>query len=211
MKELLEFYKNWMIYLGVFSGFIALILNAYVSPWLTKKIVKKGPLQSIISVTLSLLVMAACFYYAENYIRRDLWKSFYPDFNYSGIWVGETTYEKAYNSSKDVKLPFTVKHKAIIKQDALSISISPTESHDYVNWGSLAIELRDRNTLGYAYWVRYSNHDLFPDDAIGYEELKAVEYNESTKCPIKLTGEFYHCYQGKTPIYSGIIKFYKKQ
>jgi hypothetical protein len=105
-------------------------------------------------------------------------------------------------------VPFETKHEVRIEQDCLSLRIAPTEAPEFVNWGSLALELAEGDTLRYAYWVNYKD-PRFPEKAKGYEEMKVIKYDGGMR-PLVMTGEFFHCAQGSAPVYSGIVTFTRR-
>lgn len=210
MKELREFYIRWMIGLSVpivllciyVAGIIPNIISDYGETcWIVY-------LLKFLTSRLSILgILTALHFIVNNWLWtvKIIGK---PRLDFRGIWEGETTYNKIYLSKINRELPFSTPHTVKIKQSCFNIELTPTRSEDFVNWGSLAANLSDDHTIQYAYWVNYTNMEIFPQEAKGYEELKAIEYKEGK--PIELSGKFSHCAEGQKPIYSGFVNFKRK-
>ena len=210
MKELREFYKRWMIGLSVpivllcvyIAGLIPNIITAYgETSWIVNL------LNFLISRLPILGILTGLHFIVNNWLWtiRIIGK---PELDFRGIWEGETTYNKVYIKKINRELPFSTPHKVKIKQSCFNIELTPTRSEAFVNWGSLAVNLSDDHTIQYAYWVNYTSTEIFPPEAKGYEELKAIDYKKGK--PIELSGKFYHCAEGQNPTYSGFVNFKRK-
>jgi len=210
MKELREFYKRWMIGLSVpivllcihVAGMIPNIISAYgETSWIVNL------LNFLISRLPILGILTGLHFIVNNWLWtiRIIGK---PELDFRGVWEGETTYNEIYLSKINRELPFSTPHIVKIKQSCFNIELTPTRSKEFVNWGSLAVNLSDDHTIQYAYWVNYTNIEIFPREAKGYEELKAIDYKKGK--PIELSGNFYHCTEGQKPTYSGFVNFKRK-
>jgi hypothetical protein len=204
MSELLKYYTARLIGLAVAIAIFVLAIDNIVIPLLKRFLGEANWISLLDSALTSRLTILIMMFSGEIFIRKVLWKLERPRLNFSGEWKGETIYKAAQIGSGQV--PFSTMHKMKITQDCLSTEISPTTSESYVNWGSLALEIADGNTLRYAYWVNYSNQKNFPDRATGYEEMKVTGRGGRGR-PQEMTGEFFHCAQGIVPVYSGDVKF----
>ena len=204
MSDLLKYYTTRLIGLAVGIALLVLAVDNLLIPFLQKLFGAGHWTIGIASALTSRFSILVAMFGGEFGIRKYLWKWEHPELDFSGEWVGETIYKTAQIGSGPV--PFSSNHKVKITQDCLSIKISPTTSEEYVNWGSLALEIADGDTLRYAYWVNYSEPSKFPKKAKGYEEMKVTERGGRDK-PQEMTGEFLHCAQGMSPVYSGDVIF----
>lgn len=158
-------------------------------------------------VITSRVAIVLMFAGGELLIRKWLWRLERRHFNFSGEWEGQTTYSRVWlNETGQALVPYESKHNVNMEQDCLSFQLSPTTGSEYVNWGSFAANLIDKDTIRYAYWVRYSNLERFPPEVKGYEEMNVMRRNWYGR-PEMLTGIFYHCIQDIGPIYSGRVVF----
>ena len=201
MDELRKYYNSRFITLAISVVLLGIAITVYENKFgidsLWAKILTSRP---------ALLVILAL---GSTLINKWLWRVEHPELDFMGEWEGETTYSTVHIGSAPDNLPFTSKHELLIDQDCSHFSIAPTNSNDYLNWGSLAANLQDKNTIQYAYWVNYKTHVLFPDEAKGYEELKVTKRDTNNR-PMELTGKFHHCVEGQKPVYSGTVKFQRK-
>ncbi|WP_349027675.1 hypothetical protein [Methyloglobulus sp.] len=190
--------------MAVTLALTVLLIDNILVPFLIATFGKDHITVTTASFLTSRFVVLAAMVGGEILIRKYLWKIEHPELDFSGEWEGETVYKVAHIGVGPV--PFSSHHKVKITQDCLSIKISPSTSESYVNWGSLALELEGGDTLRYAYWVNYSDSSKFPEKAKGYEEMKVTNRGEKDR-PIQMTGEFHHCAQGMSPVYSGTVMF----
>ena len=202
MQELQRFYRTSLRILVLVVIAVVLFAPTLIAAFGKDHIIAKvlDLLTSRFSVILPTIAGEWC-------IRKVLWKRLKPELDFAGEWAGTTTYDTAY--LQPASTPFDRQHDVRIEQDCLSISLAPAKGESYIHWGSLAFELFDKDTVRYAYWVKYSDSAKFPDKAIGYEEMH-VTGRDSRLRPTELTGEFHHCANGQGPIYSGTVKFVRK-
>jgi len=204
MTDLVKYYTSRIITLAVFIAIFMLLIDNIAIPRFEQWLGKDHLVISVVMTLTSRISILIAMVLGEMLIRNYLWKIEHPELDFSGKWEGETIYRIAQVGEGPV--PFSSHHFVLITQNCLSIKISPTTSEEYVNWGSLALELSSGDTLKYAYWVNYSNPQKFPERAKGYEEMKVTKRGKRNR-PIEMTGEFFHCAQGMSPIYSGDVKF----
>ncbi|MFY0601640.1 MAG: hypothetical protein JXR03_18345 [Cyclobacteriaceae bacterium] len=206
MEYLHEYYGSRMITVTVVLLLSVLLIPTKLIPFLKGRYGSKHwyvkIMDALTSRTSVLIVITGAHFLINNY----LWKLEKPQYDFDGIWTGTTTYEKVLMGNEPDTLPFTSEHELKIVQSCLDFELAPTDGEDYVNWGSEAANLSDRNTIKYAYWVRYSDLSKFPERAKGYEVLKVLS-RDSRGRPIELSGEFFHCAQGQTPVYNGRVIF----
>jgi hypothetical protein len=207
MNELIKYYSARLIHLAIGVAVFVVAIDQAVLPWLTKS----APTWVLIAKTLALLTsrLSIVAYLAggEYLIRKHLWKWEKPAYDFSGMWDAETFYTKDHVGTGIV--PFSSKHEVRIEQDCLAVRIGPTMGLGFVNWGSLALEIAEGNTLRYAYWVNYSDLARFPVRAKGYEEMKVTNYDTNGR-PERMTGVFFHCAEGQSPVYSGTVEFRRR-
>jgi len=215
MRELRDYYVNRLI---MAAGLIILIveyINPYIelSPLMQSK--DSGLLVFAISHIISFLTSRAGVVIligaASLFIQKYLWKIEKPHLDFSGEWCGKTCYKNVYvgDSHYQARCPFMANHRVKMVQDCLSFRLDPAPGEKFINWSSLALELDCDSTLRYAYKVNYSDTEVFPDSAIGYEEMSVTERGARNR-PIVLTGKFWHCAQGKEPVYGGTVEFKRK-
>jgi len=204
MAELLRYYSTRLISLLVVIAAGVVLLDTIIEPWMATKL---GSGHWLIELEKNLggkLWPIAVLGAGAVIIRRYLWRLERPELDFSGVWEGVTRYQHIRIGTGEV--PFEGRYKVRMDQDCLSIKIVPSTGESFVNWGSLALELPDQDTLRYAYWVSYSDRTKFPEDAVGYEEMRVTARDKRNR-PIEMTGNFYHCARGQTPVYSGSVKF----
>ena len=204
MKELLTYYSTRLVMLAVAVVMFALAVEEAV-PWLFPNI--HSNIQRALEYLNHRVAIVFYMWLGEYLLRTKLWRIEKKELDFSGIWEATTTYTKEHIGFST--LPPSNQHEVNIVQDCLSIRIAPTTSTGFVNWGSLALEVAEGDTLRYAYWVNYSQSNLFPERAKGYEEMKVTKRDEKGR-PILMTGEFFHCVQGLGPVYSGTVEFRRK-
>jgi len=208
MKELLDFYTRTLAGFAVTIAASVVLVPHVVLPFLISKL---GPNHWVISAAnllTSRFAIVLILALGAYLIQKWLWKLKHSELNFDGEWEGETFYTHVWLGSADV--PFKSKHKARIEQDCLHFMLAPTTGEQYVNWGSLAANLIDKNTIRYAYWVKYSDRNRFPAEVIGYEEMRVIARGSMGR-PEELSGNFYHCVQESGPIYSGTVIFRRKR
>lgn len=204
MNELLKYYTTRLTGLALVVAMGIVFVDKVVDPYVLSQF---GPNHWITTIQQSLtsrLAIVGVLALGEYLIRKYIWKLERPELDFSGDWSGITTFE--YIPVGTGRVPFTTEYEVKIEQDCLGMKILPSTGASFVNWGSLALELADKDTLRYAYWVRYSDRARFPEEAVGYEEVK-VTRRDRKKRPIEMTGSFYHCAKGQTPVYNGAVKF----
>ena len=204
MNQLTEYYQKRLLILTVLIVAVVLLVPNLLVPYLIDTFGKDHWSAKIADLLTSRFAIVCLFVAGEVVIRKWLWKFEKSEFNFDGNWEGTTTYRYVRVGKADV--PFEGKHRVMFEQDCLHFAIAPQPGDAFVNWGSLAINLADKDTVQYAYWVKYRDPSKFPDKAIGYEEMKVIERDKKKK-PQALSGEFYHCAQGLEPVYSGSVIF----
>jgi hypothetical protein len=207
MNELIKYYSARLVQLAIGVAVFVVAIDQVLLPWLTQTYPTWTPIARMLELLTARLSIVAYLAGGEYLIRKHLWKWERPEFDFSGMWDAETTYTKVQLGSGTV--PFSSKHEVRIEQDCLSVRIAPTVGTGFVNWGSLALEVSEGNTLRYAYWVNYSDRDRFPERTRGYEEMKVTNYNAGGR-PSLMTGVFFHCAEGQSPVYSGTVEFRRR-
>lgn len=208
MESLRKYYTARLIAVAIGITGAVLVIDNLVLPFLLEKFGEAHGVPKIAEGLTSRVAIVVYLFGGELVIRKYLWKFENKDLDFGGVWEGETNYKVAQIGEGPV--PFSAPHDLLITQDCRSIKVSPTSSEDYLNWGSLAESLPDRDTFRYAYWVNYDDDTgKFPDKAKGYEELKVTKRDDNER-PTELVGDFFHCAQGMTPVYSGTVKFKRK-
>lgn len=206
MNELLKFYTKAL--LGLVSlATVWAFLPQDLMPLLAPYFGYNQWVQMVSSFLTSRFFIVVLLAAGEWIIRKWAWKVVHPELNFQGEWEGETTFTKVEMGSPVA--PFSAKYKVRFEQDCLSFAIAPTKADAFVNWGSLAMNLVDKDTVRYAYWVNYSDPSRFPARATGYEEMRVIQRGWRG-APQELTGEFYHCTMGFQPVYSGNVTFKRK-
>lgn len=208
LDELLKYYKTRLSALALSVGLGIVFLEEVAFPYVVSQLGANHWFASLLGYATSRLAIVVILAAGEFVIRKYLWKIERSELDLSGNWTGITTFDKV-RIGKPIKT-FTTDYKVRIQQDCLSIRILPSTGSKFVNWGSLAIELADKDTLRYAYWVKYSDRSRFPLEAVGFEEVHVTERDEKDR-PVELTGRFDHCARGQTPVYSGSVKFIRSK
>lgn len=208
MNQLFEYYRKRIRELTAMIFLLALLVPNYLVPYLGSKYGVEHWITIAANFLSSSAMIAVFFVVGDLVIRKWIWKLEKPQFNFDGEWEGTTTYKRVHVGS--AKVPFEIKHHVKFEQDCSRFAIAPQTGVGYVNWGSLAINLADKDTVQYAYWVKYNDQKRFPEKAIGYEEMKVIE-RDSKGRPQVLSGDFYHCAQGSEPVYSGNVIFRRVQ
>jgi hypothetical protein len=220
MNSLRNFYlvalKFLVLGIACAAFFLADLINTYTS----------------LRILASTGIAGSLFLGGEWAIRKILWKLVRPEFDFSGEWLGLSTYAAVEVESTLVKkesfVPFGAVHPVQIHQDCLRIAINPKGSKDYTNWQSVVCEVVEENEEGrlkFAYIVRYKP-DADPklprgNEVIGFEDMHiegwAERYQLSwlpkwgrRKIPVLLRGGFWHCAQGQTPVYQGTTLFVRR-
>jgi hypothetical protein len=200
VRELRSYYAKRLAMFSVGLAVLLLILEridpANISGW---RLILFRTLTSRPAIVIYMVL-------GELLIRKKLWKLEKPSLNFQGFWSGHTTYGVVQVGHS--KVPFVSTHFLQINQDCLMLGIGPPTSDEHVNWGSLAQELAEGNTLRYAYWANYGKLDpqKFPEHAKGYVEMRVTQYDGKKK-PKILTGQFWHCAEGQCPVYSGTVVY----
>lgn len=202
MKELREYYHRRLIGLAVacvaYSVASQIVVEKYVA-------IQSGNLKIAAQVFTSQYVIVLLMSLGELFIRKVLWRIERRDLDFSGDWFGETTFK--YCSDPGVPIPGPSTYKVRFEQDCTRFQLAPTEGELMNSWGSLAIELVDKDMVRYAYWVRYADRNRFPEEAIGFEELQVVERDWLGR-PIAINGAFWHCDRSDSiPQFRGSVKF----
>lgn len=185
----------------------ALLVPTVIYPSLESLVGTNHWLLKITKVITSRLALVCYLAGGECLIRKHLWRLERKEFDFKDVWEATTFYTAAPIGVAPV--PFKSSHKVRIEQDALFMKIAPTEGEHYINWGSLALQLIDKDKIVYAYWVKYRNDERFPNEGItvkGLEEMDVTE-RDSDERPIRLTGNFAHCPEGQSPVYTGRVEF----
>lgn len=206
MEELHKYFTKRIVYLGVLVVLSALAIEKFLVPYIAGHFVENHALLVGLKYLTSKPSIVFIFTLGIYLIKEKLWKVEMRQYDFSGGWTGVTKFQDVVVGAKIQ--PFTTTYDINIQQDCLSIKILPSTGESFVNWGSLALDMPDRDTLRYAYWVIYTDRNRFPPKAIGYEEIKVTKRDERGR-PIALTGVFYHCAQGQEPVYNGEIAFTK--
>lgn len=209
VETLRKYYTQRLVTLAVALAAGAVLATEVVLPWLTRTLAPDNFLIDVAGFLTSRPAFVGVMLLGELGIRKTLWRLERPQLDFSGQWEGETTYTKVRLGKVADHAPFASRHLVLIEQDALSAKLAPAPGTDFVNWGSLAFEIVDKDTVRYAYTVNYSDSTRFPDRAIGYEEM-SVTRRDRRKRPNELTGFFAHCAQGQEPVYSGTVVFRRK-
>lgn len=204
MNELHSYYKTRLIGLAIVIALASFFLPSKIFPLLASKFGDDHWVLTAIGFLASRPAIVIYLATGEWFIRKRLWKIEKREFDFDGVWEGITTYSNA--AIGHAKVPFTSEHQVRIEQDSIFLKIAPTEGNDYVNWGSLALQLVDKDTIIYAYWVKYGLSEKFPEEARGLEEMHVTGRDEKGR-PIKMTGTFAHCPEGQEPVYSGTVEF----
>lgn len=206
MKELITFYKSTLGWLAAAVVAVVLLVPRVAVPFLISTYGRTHWSVTTANFVASRGFAVGVLVAGEWLIRKWLWKIVHPELNFSGKWTGRSSYEVAQIGGR-ADLPPDASHEIVFEQDAISFDMAPTDSDEYASWGAHAITLVDRHTVKYAYWVKYANKKpLFPERAIGYEELKVVDRGRRGR-PIEMKGDFYHCAMGLSPVYSGSVRF----
>lgn len=208
MKELLDFYTRTLAGFAVTIAASVVLVPHIVLPFLINKLGPDHWVISLANLLTSRFAIVLILGVGAYLIQKWLWKLKHSELNFDGEWEGETCYTHVWLGTTNV--PFKSKHKARIEQDCLHFMLAPTTGEQYVNWGSLAANLIDKNTIRYAYWVKYSDRNRFPAEVNGYEEMRVTERGSRGR-PEELRGNFYHCVQETGPIYSGTVIFRRKR
>jgi hypothetical protein len=207
MNELYTYYKTRLIAWAIVIALAAFLLPAKVVPLIDGWIGKEHCGSILAGILASRPMIVLYLVVGEWFIRKRLWKIEKKEFDFDGLWKGVTTYSKVPIGYAEV--PFTSEHQVRIEQNSVSLKIAPTEGNDYTNWGSLALQLVDKDTIIYAYWVKYGKSDKFPEQARGLEEMHVTERDNKGR-PVKMTGTFAHCPEGQEPVYSGTVEFWRQ-
>lgn len=204
MTTLSQYYTTRFTQLAIVMALAAVLVPNVLLPFIKSRCgddsVFVAAANALTSRVAFVVVMAA----GEVLIRKIGWKLENREFDFAGDWTGTSTYTHVHVGTGNV--PFDSTHDVRIEQDALTFRLAPAPGSVYVNWNSLALELVDKDTIRYAYRVRYSARDRFPEKANGYEEMRVTKRDQKNR-PVELTGEFAHCAEGQVPVYSGTVKF----
>ena len=200
MNDLRNYYRTRLAGLAVAVALLAVFISEMAVPCFTD-----GLLAKTVMWFTSRPAIVVFLVLGELAVRKVLWRIERAEFDFTGKWEGETRYTTVHVGSAFV--PFSVSHSVKMEQDCLSFALAPTSAKPFINWGSLALQLVDKDTLRYAYWVTYSNDSRFPEGTVfGYEEMR-VTLRDTRRRPLEITGEFFHCVQGQVPVYSGNVTF----
>ncbi|HEX8748074.1 MAG TPA: hypothetical protein VF717_12800 [Pyrinomonadaceae bacterium] len=206
MRELVNFYRTWLKWLvGLIIAWL-IFVPTILAPFINKTIPPSYASSLVWGANMlsSKGFVVGMFVAGEFLIRKMVWKFWHPELDMEGVWKGVSTYTEKQPGGK-LQPPEQSAHILRFEQDCLKFTMKPTTGKSFVNWGYHAINLvADEEAVKYAYWVNYSNPS-FPPSAIGYEELKVIEYEKGR--PVKLSGWFRHCINGEQPAYSGIVEF----
>jgi len=205
METLHNFYRNSLKALALLVIAAAALLRTYVDP-LVAGAFPSAQLRSIES-----LLLGGLFLGGEWLLRRKVWKLVYPRLDFEGWWLGRTTYAAA-DGRVGKHPPDPIHHEVYIDQSCISIAILPTGTeHEFANWQSVAMNVLDSGSIGYAYRVRYHSQPGFPPEATGYEEMSVLEPRDKSLLhrnrPLHLSGGFGHADLGQTPVYRGTAEF----
>ena len=210
MNELHSYYRTRVTGLAVGIALAALLGPTVLYPWLVGLVGINHWLPQSMKVITSRLALVCYLAGGEWLIRKHLWRFERKEWDFKDVWEATTFYTNTPIGAAPV--PFESSHKVRIEQDALFMKIAPTEGEHYINWGSLALQLIDKDKVVYAYWVKYRNDERFPKEGItvkGLEEMDVTE-RDSDGRPIRLTGTFAHCPEGQSPVYTGRVEFNRR-
>ncbi len=227
MARLSSFYRlalRWLVLLiavaafaaaGYLSAHAQVARSSTLQPWLDSM------LFHIVRLVTSTGVVTAVFTLGEYLIRTVIWKWAHPDCDYSGVWIGISTYLAVEVESPSMMRegfkPFSSAHPVAVIQDCTRVAIGRKGSLDYARWYSLVCELTDNNELNFAYEVEYlpTSTPRFPIGLVkGYESMSVDQWHDRftaawlpkwarRKLPIVLRGSFEHCVHGQSPVYRG--------
>jgi len=137
-------------------------------------------------------------------IQFHVWKWVRPDLDFSGKWIGGTSYDQVHigNGSTGGGSGQTV----AIKQSCLNLRLLPESKGLDFTFKSRSIEIQDDGQqLAYSYHVIYEpGTPDRPPEAYGYEQLEVTRAGFRGR-PLELKGWFAHCARGQTPVYSGTV------
>jgi len=216
MNVLEQFYIKWLRICTAAIAIIVFLLFEFLVPHAPQDLFGLQ-LQKLLEYKLvSIGFLSSIFLVIELFIRKLMWKLFYPGLNLEGEWIGETFYTQLEQPTSKTTLEefvkFSSKHDVYIQQDCLHISIKPSKGASFTNWGSIAATIDSNANMKFLYWVNYSEDAKFPNSANGYERLSATMFEGEKRkgMPILLTGNFGHCTGAGKPIYSGKTIFIRK-
>jgi hypothetical protein len=205
MNELLLYFSSRLMALAAAVAFGAVAVETLLRPYVLQQLGAAHWGVTVIGYANSRPAIVGLLAAGVYLVRKVTWKIEKPELNLSGRWRGETAFTVVRSGSGAPGHVTT--YDVSIEQDCLAIRIVPSRGDEFVNWGSLAIELSDKDTLRYAYWVTYSDSSRFPEGSVvGYEEVRVTGRDDRGR-PIELTGTFDHCARGQTPLYSGHVRF----
>jgi hypothetical protein len=229
MEKLLDYYKSnlkALIFIGGVASFLFISVTPQLVAWATPGLAQALPwvnsseaATNVINFSIT-IVLTLLLLFGEMLIRKSLWKlpMFYPQLDFAGEWLGSTFYTHLELESPQItKTNFKPRyehHRVVVEQDATHIVITPAGGNEgsIAQWKSLAITLTNDAILKYAYHVHYRFREdhFLPEESMGYEEMEASSVKKADGKPILLTGKFYQCAIGHTPLYRGETVFIRK-
>jgi hypothetical protein len=228
MDKLRDFYRTTTATCAVLLAVAAVYLVHTVEPYVSHQFGTGRVPTTVFKLLTSSTCFALLFALAEWLVRTMVWRWRYPQWDYSGVWIGITTYEKVMVPSERVKpqgfRAFRSPHPTeIVQDDCMSIAIGRKDSPDFASWHSLACNLDADGDLEFAYAVEYKERGTgtFPDSAVGYEKMSVAQLATPKrrlplpeflrgKTPIRMVGTFAHCAFDNKPVYRGSTIFVRK-